>query len=356
MQAKQSPRKLARAAKDLEYRVDMKEFSTILKDMASRFEALAFLNALLLNPQSKGLDLHYQGTGEPEDDEGDRTITSKDVKAANASFVRMLMDLKNYLRVSKKKLREHVSPDTFTGTYTPAYAGEALKYFFNNGDFGPADPKSSGKKLMDSLEYVKKGYLLRNTTTMLFYIYTHHNKLQVPGQGQFTKPDKLFKHAFGGKIPATYYVTKTDQGKQLKMLMKRAVMKEEDGGLDDVKKPMNTFEVIANGAEENRFHADKFNVYFYQNIAAANYFSVAGLDDAIFLAEDISDDESVKLYSSIKQNLGDTTEGSFRDKMLAEHNIVKETSLAWKEYRKLLAAEPVQVEEKKTSPPRNKRK
>ena len=186
------------------------------------------------------------------------------------------------------------------------------------------------------------------------YIYTHHNKLQVQGQGQFTRPDALFKTAFGGKIPATYYVSKNEQGKQLKMLMNRAILSEDDGGLDQVSAPMNTFDVISAGFYRNKnvsgdkdsFNPDKFNVWLYQNIAAANYFSVAGLDDAIFLAEDTNDQSSLKMYEEIKNNLSVQNaedDNIFRNKMLEEHNYVKETSLAWKEYRKNLAEQQENV-------------
>lgn len=336
---KQSPRKIAKMTQDTKYRVNLKEFSDILKDLTTRFSSLVALNVLLMAPSSKGLDLQVT-----EQNGNVKVLTRKDVKAANASFHRQLLDLKNYMRVSKKKQRTLVQPSSFTGTYIPAYAGEALKYFFNNGDFGPLDPENakSSEKLMQKLPFVQKGYLLRNTTTMLFYIYTHQNKLQVEGQGQFTKPDALFKTAFNGKIPATYYVTKTSNGKQIKMLMNRAVLPEDEGGLDAVSAPMNTFSVITSGfgKEEKTkgkdlFTPDKLNVYYYQNIAALNYFSGKNLYDAIELAEYLEDKKSLDFFTEVKDHLGDEDpEKSYRTEMLKEHDIVKETSRRWKSLRK----------------------
>lgn len=332
---KQSPRKLAKMTQDAKYRVNAKEFNDILRRLASRHQNLMILYATMGNPSAKGLDAELEENGEKD------TLTMKEVKAANAAYVAELMDLKNYMRVSKKKQRTVVDPSSFTGTYIPAYAGEALRYFYNQGDFGPLDPSQpeSSKKLMDSLPFVKKGYLLRNAVTMLFYIYIYTNKLQVPGQGQFTKPDAVFKAAFNGKLPATFYSRKDANGEQIKMLMDRAVLEEDAGGLG-LKKPMNTFAVITAGlsentknSEKNVFTSEKLNVYFYQSIAALNYLSKKNLEDAIELSEYLEEDKKVKMYTEIKDHLGED-ETSFRDQMLKEHEIIKATSRKWKELKK----------------------
>jgi uncharacterized protein (UPF0335 family) len=203
----------------------------------------------------------------------------------------------------------------------------------------PSQPDSS-KKLMDSLPFVKKGYLLRNAVTMLFYIYIYTNKLQVPGQGQFTKPDAIFKAAFNGKIPATFYSRKDAGGEQVKMLMDRAVLEEDAGGLG-LDKPMNTFAVITAGLsetpkspEKNVFTTDKLNVYFYQSIAALNYLSKKNLEDAIDLYECLEDEKKTKTFTEIKDHLGEEEGTSFRDQMLKEHEIIKATSRKWKELKK----------------------
>jgi hypothetical protein len=313
--------------------VNAKEFNEILKTLATKHQNLVILYSTMGNPSAKGLDAELVDDGEKD------TLTMKELKIANAAYNAELMDLKNYMRVSKKKQRTLVEPSSFTGTYIPAYAGEALRYFYNHGDFGYLDPSQpeSSKKLMDSLPLVKKGFMLRNVVTMLFYINIYTNDLQVPGQGQFTKPDAVFKAAFSGKIPATFYSRKDAKGEQVKMLMERAVLAEDAGGLG-LKKPMNTFSIITAGlndksSEKNVFNENKMNVYFYQSVASLNYSSAKNVHDAIELFEYLDDEKNVAMYTEILDHLGDG-ETSFRQQMLKEHEIIKATSRKWKEYKK----------------------
>jgi len=73
-------------------------------------------------------------------------------------------------------------------------------------NFGFVEPgDASSGLLMDQLELVKQGFMLRNTTTMLFYIYAHYNNLQSPTNAQFTSADDVMMTAFGGEYPCRIY-------------------------------------------------------------------------------------------------------------------------------------------------------
>ncbi|CAH6421701.1 Hypothetical protein HVR_LOCUS1340 [uncultured virus] len=307
-------------ARDAQFKVEVKQFGKILKNLAQVFNALVALNTAL-GQAGKGAYLAFpnpqqQGTFVP--------FNRKHLRSANAQFSKAILALKNYLRVSKKKTREAVLPESFSGTYTPVYAGEALRDFFNAapGNFGPLGPKQAaatqqaGQALMDSLQMVRQGYLLRNTSTMLFYIYAHTNTLQDVNNAQYARSDDVMMHAFGGQIAAAFYSYRGVDGKIAKLSMAQAVAQ----GI--IPNAMNTYQVIAaiyppgtrnQKGEDVGFRPDRFNTYYYQNIAAANYYSKAALTADPALA-----DAATALARA-----------DVRQAMLNEHNIVKNVSAEW---------------------------
>lgn len=298
--------------RDAQYRVEVKQFGEILKGLVQIYNALNLLTAAL-GQAGKGAFLGFPNPGQPG------TVipfNRKHLRSAQAKFSRSLLQLKNYLRVSKKKTRDPVRPESFSGTYTPVYAGDALRQFFtaNPGNFGPLHPveaartQQAGAALMDSLQMVSQGYLLRNTSTMLFYIYAHANQLQAQDNAQFARSDEVMMQAFGGQIPAAFYAFRGQDGKPAKIPMQQAVAQGA------VQAPgINTYEVIRLTRPD--FDPQRFNTYFYQNIAAANYYSKAAL--------------------AADQNLAAAAEALQRDDvrqaMLNEHNTVKAVSAEWHE-------------------------
>jgi hypothetical protein len=337
----QSPRRALTAeekkVRDVQYRVQVKQFGVILKGLVQIYTSLNLLTSAL-GQAGKGAYLAYPNPNQPGTF---IPFNRKHLRSAQARFAKSILELKNYLRVSMKKTRDPVKPESFSGVYTPVYAGEALRDFFtaNPAGFGSLSPveaertQQGGAALMNSLPMVREGYFLRNTSTMLFYIYAHANQLQNERNAQFARSDEYMTRAFGGQIPAAFFSYKIvitpaqvdingktvvkEVAKHYKVTMQKAV---SDGLIEG---PMNTYNVIKytrpdfaveTQATFNELGAGQwFNTYFYQNIAAANYFSKTSLvtDPNLAVAAQQLDRSDV------------------RAAMLNEHTIVKNVSAEW---------------------------
>lgn len=319
-----SPRRTLTAeekkARDAEYKVDVKEFGKVLKNLTHIFNALVILNSAL-GQAGKGAYLAFPNPQQPGTF---IPFNRKHLRSANAKFAKHINLLKNYLRVSKKKTRDPVRPESLSGTYTPVFAADALRAFFTAapGNFGPLGPKEAaatqqpGAALMESLQMASQGYLLRNTSTMLFYIYAHANGLQAEDNAQFARSDDIMMQAFGGQIPAAFLSYRGADGKPVKISMNEAVRQ----GI--VQAPLNTYQAIASlypvgttnlKGQDVGFRPERFNTYYYQNIAAANYYSKAALAADPALA-----DAAAALARP-----------DVRQAMLNEHNVVKQVSEEW---------------------------
>lgn len=345
--------------RDSKFRVDLKDFSNILKGLVQLFTSINILTAAL-SQAGKGAYLAFPNPDQPGTF---IAFNRKHLRSAQAKFARNLLQLKNYLRVSKKKTRDPVDPQSFSGTYTPVFAGDALQYFFNpvntNGDdlrgqFGPLHPleaaktQQPGEALMNKLPRVQQGYLLRNTSTMLFYIYAHAMGLQSTENAQFSRSDDVMMTAFGGEIPATFFTYRNDDGKAVKVLMDIAVKPRDQGGLG-LTAPLNTYQLITmlyppgthnQKGEDVGFKPERFNTYYYQNIAAANYYSKDALtpDPTIvallqqeknFVDKALKDNPNLVRPVNLARAYLGLQDPKIRADMLAEHTIVKNASAEW---------------------------
>lgn len=318
--------------RDDQYRVEPKQFGEILRGLTQIFSSLVLLNSAL-GQAGKGAYLvwpHPQRPGEF------LAFNRKHLRSANAKFARSILVLKNYLRVSRKKTRDPVLPENFSGTYTPVYAAEALRHFFTAApqNFGPLNPLQwvtthqpgaawnlpQGAGLMENLGMVQQGYLLRNTTTMLFYIYAHAMDLQNAANAQLARSDNVMNEAFGGAIAAAFYsypdpsgrTKKTKSGDQVPVILKTTMAQALAQGL--IAAPLNTYDVIR--VTHPDFNPAQFNTYYYQNIAAANYYSRAAL---------LADPDLAVAGEALQQD-------NVRQAMLNEHNIVKQVSAEWHQH------------------------
>lgn len=122
---------------------------------------------------------------------------------------------------------------------------------------------------MDGLAVAHQGYYLRMTATLLFSIYLAVNKLHV-GRTTF-RPDEKIMEAFGGTIPAGYYMTRDANRRLVKIPMEQAV----EQGI--IPAPFNTFQVIQQLQQGGglQFDINAINFAFVQNIIALNSY---GLD------------------------------------------------------------------------------
>lgn len=333
----QSPQALRRGGtseekrlRDAIYRVEVKQFGDILKGLAVLFNAIASLNGAL-GQAGKGAFLEFKDPGTPG-----RVIpfNRKHLRATNSMFTKLITGLKNYLRVSKRKTRDPVLPEHFRGTYIPVYAGDSLRDFFTKGaaGFGPLHPLTARAEqdagirpeaLMSYLPMVQQGFLQRNTATMLFFIYAHNNGLQWEQNAQFARADQIMVDAFGGIIAASFFSffngeeTASGEKKISKIPMQQAIDQKM------IDRPWNEFEIITSlyppgqtfnkKGEDVGFRIERFNTYYYQNIAAGNYYSKPTL----------------LKFPQFEQIAAFLDEPENRRSMLAEHTLVKEVSLEW---------------------------
>jgi hypothetical protein len=305
-----------KAARDAKYKIELKDFGPILKNLSNVFKSLVVLNSAMAQVP-KGSFLAF-----PDGRGNFVPFTRKNLKTANAQFAKSLTALKNYLRVSRKrKAGADAGPQSFKGTYIPVQAGQALVDFLNNNPagFGFLNPlQQGGPSLMEYLPNARQGTMLRNTATMLFFIYAHQNSLLDAQDSRFARSDQHMEKCFGGTVPASFYSYRGVDGKPDKVPMEVAIQRGY------ITQPLNTFEVIGplypEGTVDKRnnpkvFKPEKFNTCFFQNIAAANYYSRAllpkwGLQDA---AEALSQPDLLAA-------------------MMQEHNIVKQASTEWHEF------------------------
>ena len=309
-----SPRRARTPEEKLAYekekRVTPKGFGVKLAEIIQTYEVLQRLT-VALTQAGKGSHLAFPHPASP----GEFLIFNRrHLKSASSKFKKAIKELQVYFRVSMKKPREKTSPESFKGIYTPVYAGAALQHFFTAGagNFGFEHPQvQAGEALMTKLRMVREGYLLRNTSTLLFYIYAHAQDLQDAANGQYVRSDAVMTEAFGGDIPATFYPATVD-GKNSKVTMATAVDKALIPG------PVNTYSIVAIGnagkLPKDQFNPAHFKNYYFQNLAALNYYSKTSLAADPALAPAVENMRNEQVMAA----------------MLEEHNIAKQASVEWK--------------------------
>lgn len=294
------------------FRVDAKRFGEVLDGVIQIYEVLNSLT-IALSVAGKGAYLAYPHPSSP----GEHLVFNRrHLKSANSKFKKAIKSLKVYFRVSMKKPRDKTPPESFKGIYTPVFAGAALQEFFNSapGNFGFASPAAqSGTALMDLLPNARQGYLLRNTSTLLFYIYAHAQQLQDPQNGQYVRSDDVMTRAFGGNIPATFHPAAVD-GKAGKVSMAVAIA----NGLAPPE-GKNTYQIVtesnAGKAAKDIFDPARFKNYYFQNLAALNYYSKTSLAADPTRAAEVENMRDPQMLAA----------------MLQEHNAAKQASLEWKQ-------------------------
>jgi hypothetical protein len=207
-----------------------------------------------------------------------------------------------------------------TGSYTPIYLGNPLIQFFNNGDFGSIDPADDitnlfSAKLMDFLPCLKSGFCLRNSLTLLFFIYAWNNKLQEKENLQFFHLDDVMNKCFV-EINAEFY---TDDIYS-KMHMTKAI----ERGI--IVHPLSTQQVIR--IKRPEFNQDNTPIklkdgtitykkatqnYYMQLLCSLNYYSKNDLA--------LSDDFII---------IGVLDHEIMHKQMMDEHNIIYNTLERWK--------------------------
>lgn len=171
--------------------------------------------------------------------------------------------------------RKRETPESLMGVYTPLHAAPAMMHFLSSdldsfGTLNPIKYSQTGFKeatLMDGLVVAPQGYYLRMTATLLFNIYLAVNNLHV-GRATF-RPDERIMEAFGGTIPAGYYMSRDANGRLVKIPMEDAVAR----GI--IPAPLNTFQVIQHLQQAGglQFDINAIHFAFVQQIVLLNSYA-----------------------------------------------------------------------------------
>lgn len=327
-----------RIARDEYYRVEPKVLNERLKDMIAVFKALNALTSALAQG-GPGAHLAFPNAANPQ---APIEFNRRHLLSAYSQFSNQILGFKNYVRVAKKKTRAPVLPETLAGVFTPVYAAPALQAFFNTRteNFGAEDPTIGGAALMDNLPLVKQGFMLRNTSTMLFFIYARAQNLQDTENAQLVTSDEVMNAVFDSQDPAlaaAFYsyalpgMFKTKERKQKDAAGNFVKDAAGNNVMEVVQEPklakITMAEAVASGMLAapistyegiRRLYPDfnpaaQFNTYFFQNIAAANYYSKAFLVGPALEA--------------IREQLD---RDDVRQAMLDEHTLVKQVSEKWR--------------------------
>lgn len=251
----------------------------------------------------------------------------KDLRAATAKLLREIKDLSTYWKVSKKKPKIKSAPDSLKGTYTPIYAGAVLREFFKeNEGFGPLDPALwkktgvMGDTLMGSLPYARSGFMLRNTLTMLFFLYARTMDLQEKENAQFSHFDNVMKKVFM-ELPAAFYTADGVSKIEMADAVAKKLISAPLSTVEVIKLKRPTFNdkrtpIIKDATEDKQIYREAFPNYFFQLLAANNYYSKANLK------------ENVE-YAPVLEALN---KEEITQQMILEHNIVRDTAMKWNEY------------------------
>jgi hypothetical protein len=344
-----------RVVRDAAYRVDARGFGDVLDVLITNFQTLMVLNAALSSAgQGQSLGWRIEGAnGQVQF----LTFNRRHLRSAAADFAGRLKQLKKYFSISMRREKKKPNPESFSGVYAPVYAGEALRQFFNEGalangvGFGPAQPGAvGGELLMDLLPNAKQGWLLRNTTTLLFFAYAHAQGLQDQNDGRKTRSDPVMDRAFNGTIIAAAYPNivgqKMVEGKagaaaRQKNLTQAIPM--SDAVARGLTAPLNTYQGLQQAYPE--FNPGRFDTYFFQNLAAYNYYTSKMLAapnvvvDPVYSAAGVSANGNSNLpdaqlvantLASIRDRRGTVDPDPLGQAMLREHDVASAASAGWR--------------------------
>lgn len=323
----------ARDMFDRKYNVEPEQFAAVLKAKVKTLNAIITLNTRLAQAP-KGAYLVFKTPS------GDQQLSRKHMRSAVSAFGKSILEMKHFLRASKKKHREIKSqPSDLRGTYGPIYVGVSLQYFFRAGMKNDIFGTVGGRQLMGLLPQAMSGYVLRNTITMLFYIYAYVNGLQDPVQGDFTRSDAVMDSSFNNPLIPADFVTvenksqpvwrmkrvKDAAGNVSRQKVNYVTVKKYGGGtfqrlkyatekatLADSGLPANTTPYGAILSQYPEFNPAKFQTNFFQVIASTAYYSMNALQALGKNAE-----------------LAHIQQADTRAAMLYEHNLVKQASMEW---------------------------
>lgn len=225
-----------------------------------------------------------------------RILTRQELNNAWSEYNKKVTGLKKLYVEGTKHSRLQILPSSFKAAYTPIKAGpvftallsaDASKKLPNFGMSPNADGTAfiPNSKLLDSLPRAREGYFLKNSITLLMYIYASVNQLKSKevSEGQKNIPDERMNNVFGKQI-ALYY---QEPGED-KVLMTKSGQS------------LSTYDVVS--GKNGKFNSDKIENYYFQSLQSLN----------IYNDEDLTAKDRQNLLSP-----------NIRKELLAEYEIIE---------------------------------
>ena len=225
-----------------------------------------------------------------------RVLTRQELTNAWSEYNKKVTGLKKLYVEGTKHSRAQILPSSFKAAYTPIKVGpvftallsaDSSKKLPNFGLTPNADGTAfiAGSKLLDSLPRAREGYFLKNSITLLMYIYSSVNNLKskVVSEGQKNIPDDRMNTIFG-KNTALYY----QEPGSPKVLMSKSGQN------------ISTYAVVS--GKNSNFNQDKIENYYFQSLQSLN----------IYNEEDLS--------AKDRQTLANP---NIRKELLAEYEIIE---------------------------------
>ena len=190
-----------------------------------------------------------------------KVLTRYELAMAHNEYNKAIIYMNKLYVDGTKHSREAIVPHDFKSAYKPIKAGPVFVSFLTKpANFGPA-PNEDGtalvpsSKLLDLLPRAREGYCLKNSLTLLMYIYAKVNPLKskVKGEGQMNIPDDRMNTVFG-KMEALYFQAPGEK----KVLMSASGKK------------LSTFAVVSE--KNSKFNPEKIENYFFQSLISLNYY------------------------------------------------------------------------------------
>lgn len=229
-----------------------------------------------------------------------RTYTRHELAEADKEFERKIPHLKKlYIEGSKNK-KTTMLPTSFKSAYAPVKVGSVFTTFFGpdakkklpNIGLVPSGSFEAGfteflanSNLLDKLPRVKEGFMLKNSLTLLMYIYFSVNALKSTekAKGHLNIPDDRMNNAFG-TVSALYY----QEANQPKILMTKS-------GND-----LHTYAVVS--GKNTSFNPEKIENFYFKAIQSLNIYEEKDLPvkDAKKLLDDDLRQELLQEYYLIE--------------------------------------------------------
>lgn len=225
-----------------------------------------------------------------------RIYTRAELAEADKEYERKAQHLKKLYVEGSKNKKTALLPTSFKSPYAPVKVGnvfttfmglDAKKKYPNFGLLPDGNHTEGftgfieGSNLLDNLPRAKEGLMLKNSLTLLMYIYFNVNALKSTekSKGHLNIPDERMNNAFG-KLDSLYY----QEANQPKILMTKSGEK------------MNTYAVVS--GKNTSFNPSKIENFYFKAIQSLNIYEEKDLTpkEVALLANDSLRQELLQEY------------------------------------------------------------